>query len=238
MKIMSEIRDSFYNPQSKNFVRVNNFLAFLTIVSVFFIVLETVTSLSLYKGFFRIVEYITVFFFTLEYLGRLLTAPNKIKYATGFFGIIDLVAIIPTFFHLANLSFLKAARTIRILRFLRMIRLVKMVRVKNGDNEMRRDVNKLTVQIYFLTLFSAVLFFGSLIYFVEGSNPAFANIPLGMLWATKLTLGGIGQTVPATILGEMVSIGARFTGLLLFGLLIHIVGKFFEKILLGVNSEE
>jgi hypothetical protein len=59
-----------------------------------------------------------------------------------------------------------------------------------------------------------------------------------MLWAAKLTLGGIAQTSPETILGEIVAVGTRFTGLLLFGLLIHIVGKFFEKTLLGASSEE
>ncbi len=238
MEAISIVRDLFYNPRSKNFLRVNNFFAFLTIVSILFIVLETVTSLMVYERMFQIIEYVTVFFFTLEYLGRLFTAPSKIKYMTSFFGIVDLVAIVPTFLGLTNLSFLKAARSVRILRFLRMVRLVKMVRVKSGASNMQHDVDKLTSQIYLSALFSSILLFGTLIYFVEGTNPAFANIPLGMLWAAKLTLGGISQALPETVWGEVVSIGARFVGLLLFGFLIHIVGKFFEKILLGATLEE
>ncbi|MEA2098418.1 MAG: ion transporter [Patescibacteria group bacterium] len=238
MKVTLTVRDLFYNPRSKYFFRVNNFFAFLTIISILFIVLETVTSLAVYERMFQIIEYVTVFFFSLEYLGRLFTAPSKIKYITSFFGIVDLVAIIPTFFGLTNLSFLKAARSVRIFRFLRMVRLVKMVRVKNGASNMRHDVDKLTLQIYLFALFSSILLFGTLIYFVEGTNPAFANIPLGMLWAAKLTLGGISQALPETVLGEIIAVGARFVGLLLFGFLIHIVGKFFEKILLGATSEE
>ncbi len=238
MKVISTVRDSFYNPRSKNFLKVNNFFAFLTIVSILFIVLETVVSLAVYERTFQIIEYVTVFFFSLEYLGRLFTAPSKIKYVTSFFGIVDLVAILPTFFGLTNFSFLKAARSVRILRFLRMVRLVKMVRVKGGASNVQRDVDKLTLQIYLFALFSSVLLFGSLIYFVEGSNPAFANIPLGMLWAAKLTMGGISQALPETVFGEIISVGTRFVGLLLFGFLIHIVGKFFEKALLGVTSEE
>ena len=187
---------------------------------------------------FQAVEYVTVFFFSLEYLGRLFTAPSKIKYATSFFGIIDLVAIVPTFFGLTNLSFLKAARSVRILRFLRMVRLVKIMRVKSGASNIQHDVDKLTLQIYLFALFSSILLFGTLIYFVEGANPAFANIPLGMLWAAKLTLGGISQVLPETMWGEIISVGTRFVGLLLFGFLIHIVGKFFEKMLLGATSEE
>ena len=101
----------------------------------------------------------------------------------------------------------------------------------NTDNV--KAVQRLSIQIYILTLTMTVLAFGTMIYLVEGNNPAFANIPLGMLWAAKLTLGGISQVTPDTILGEIVSIGTRFVGLLLFGLLIHIVGKFFEKMLLG-----
>ncbi|MCK5084795.1 MAG: ion transporter [Candidatus Pacebacteria bacterium] len=238
MEATSIVRDLFYNPRSKNFLRVNNFFAFLTIVSILFIVLETVVSLMVYERMFQIIEYITVFFFTLEYLGRLFTAPSKIKYMTSFFGIVDLVAIVPTFLGLTNLSFLKAARSVRILRFLRMVRLVKMVRVKSGASNIQHDVDKLTSQIYLFALFSSILLFGTLIYFVEGTNPAFANIPLGMLWAAKLTLGGISQTLPETVWGEIISVGARFVGLLLFGFLIHIVGKFFEKILLGATLEE
>lgn len=226
---------AFVDNSNYLYVKVHNFLAFVTLVSVFFIAIETVQTLQVYQKLFKAVEYIAVAIFTLEYFSHLIVEKKKLKYIFSFYGIIDLVAILPTYFGLANLSFIKIARIARILRFLRMVRLAKMLRIRKGRNsaDAVKAVQRLSIQIYALTLVLSVLIFGTLIYLIEGSNPVFANIPLGMLWSLKLTLGGISQEVPNTITGEMISIGARFVGLLLFGLLIHIVGKYLEKTLLG-----
>ncbi|MCK5342526.1 MAG: ion transporter [Candidatus Heimdallarchaeota archaeon] len=232
---MKLLKRAFVEIGSPLYMRVNNFFALITLISVLFIVLETVDSMDPYLYIFKIIEWVTVILFTLEYSARLIAEKRKLKYILSFYGLVDLISVLPTYFGLANLSFLKVARITRILRFLRMVRLVKMMRVKNGKSgkDGAKEVQRLSIQIYILTLTMTVLIFGTLIYLVEGNNPAFENIPLGMLWAAKLTLGGISQVTPETIWGEIVSVGTRFAGLLLFGLLIHIVGKFFEKMLLG-----
>lgn len=218
------------------YMRVNNFFALITIVSVFFIVLETVESLRFLDPVFLAIEWVTVVLFTAEYIGRLIAEKRKIRYVFSFYGIVDLVSILPTYLGLANFSFLKMARITRILRFLRMVRLVKVMRMHGkgrGKKQASRDVQNLSIKIYILTLGMAVLLFGTLIYFFEGDNPVFANIPLGMLWAMKVTMGGVSQAMPGTVWGDIVSVLARFVGLVLFGLLIHIVGTFIEKLLLG-----
>ncbi len=236
---MKLLKKAFADYRSPIYMRVNNFFALITLISVLFISLETVESLQQYMKLFKIVEWVTVVLFSFEYAGRIVAEKRKFKYIFSFYGLVDLIAVIPTYFGLANFSFLKIARITRILRFLRMIRLVKMMRVKGGKStDGVKGVQKISIQIYLITLMFSVLVFGTLIYFIEGSNPVFANIPLGMLWALKLTLGGISQATPDTVFGELISVGTRFVGLLLFGMLIHIVGKYFEKMLLGSNTNE
>jgi voltage-gated potassium channel len=237
---MSILKRALVDIRSPLYMRVNNFFALVTLVSVLFIVLETVESLGVYAHVFKVVEWVTVVLFTLEYLGRLIAEKKKIAYIFSFYGLVDLIAVMPTYLGMTNLSFLKAARITRILRFLRMARLVKVLRVQNGDDTDKgaREIHRISIEIYVLALVMTVLTFGTAIYLVEGSNPTFANIPLGMLWAAKLTLGGIAHVSPDTVWGELISIGARFVGLLLFGMLIHIVGKYIEKMLLGSASAE
>ena len=109
---------------------VNDILAAFTILSVISIVLETVPAFVHLKPLFDTVEYTTVAVFTLEYFARMYAAPRKRDYIFGFFGIIDLLAIAPTYLTLANFTFLKTARVLRILRFLRAIRLAKIAELR------------------------------------------------------------------------------------------------------------
>jgi voltage-gated potassium channel len=173
--------------------------------------------------------------FTLEYVGRVVANKGHVRtYTLSFFGVIDLLAILPSFFGLSNLTFLKTARVLRILRLLRMVRLAKLAKMpRNKDPDEHTKLDMAAVQIYIAALLSVVLIFGTLIYITEGYRTEFVSIPHGMLWAMKVTIGGVPQYMPATIWGEFITIGARFSGLLLFGLLISIVGKALNKFLLG-----
>lgn len=64
-------------------------------------------------------------------------------------------------------------------------------------------------------------------------RPEFESIPLAMVWSAKVIMGGVPQHMPATVWGELVTIGTRFFGLLLFGLMISIMGNTLKKILFG-----
>ncbi len=237
-----KLRTILEDPTSTGFLITNDILAFVTILSVIAIVLETVPTLSHLTPWFDTVEYITVALFTLEYCARIYASPRKRDYVFGFFGIIDLLAIVPTYLTLANFTFLKTARVLRILRFLRMIRIAKITKMRTAsDTEDNVSLYWLNIGIYFLALTCAVLLLGGLMYIIEEGNSAFASIPLGMLWATKVVLGGLGGTslaqVPVTALGETVAIFARFCGLLLLGLLIHVTGNVLRISLLGKNQK-
>lgn len=239
-RLRLKLNEFFYHPEKRSFLVVNDVLAFFTLLSVFAIILETVESLRSYQVVFNYIEYITVALFTFEYIGRIIARKDKISYIFSFFGIIDLLAIIPTYLTLTNLTFLKTARVLRILRFLRMVRLAKLIRIETGqkkDMEEHAHLYRLNVRIYFFSLFSAVVVFGSLLYIFEGGQIGAANIPRGMIWAAKIITGGVAQHMPDTLFGDIVIIATRFTGLMLLGLLIFIVGDTVKKLLFGAPSD-
>jgi voltage-gated potassium channel len=223
---------AFARPTTKTFHVVQDFLALLTIVSIVALVLETVPALSGYSQTFLIVEWAVVSVFTLEYISRLYVTKPGYKYSLSFFGIIDLVSILPTFLGLGNFTFLKSARALRIIRLLRMLRLAKITR-SNVIAEENLSILSLNVLIYFVTLLFALMVTGTAMYLVEPTAAAFASIPAGMWWSLKVFMAGIPVTEPTTQLGELFFVLTRFIGLLLLGLLIGVVGNVFRAVLGG-----
>lgn len=236
MAFRTKLRNILDNPKTREFFVVNDVLAALTLLSVISIILETVAGFEHLAPLFTGIEYVTVVAFTLEYIARIYISKKPAHYVLSFLGIIDLLAIVPTYLGVANLTYLKSTRILRILRFLRILRLTKFSRTS-----FFYDVSPVTlnVMIYVTALLSAVTIFGSLIYIAEPGNASFANIPYGMLWAAKALLGGLGGSVesqiPLTQLGQMIGLVARFTGLLLIGLLVSVVGNIFRLLLTGTS---
>lgn len=235
------LRNVFYNPQSRHFFLINNVLAGITLISVASIILESVPSLSSYALLFTYIEYGVVTIFALEYLLRIYAnGKNAWNYIFSFIGIIDLLAVIPTFVTLGNATFLKTARSIRILLFLRVIRVAKLSRIPMAeleDIEHNTHLQRLNVHIYFVALLTVIILFGTLLYSVEGAiNPSYESIPQGMIEAAKIAMGGVAQNLPTTAYGDVVVILTRFAGLTLFGLLIHIVGNGVRRALFGPEA--
>jgi voltage-gated potassium channel len=158
-----------------------------------------------------------------------------LRYVFSFFGIIDLVAILPSVLGLANLTFLKSARTVRIIRLLRMMRLAKFSRAKD-KGKAAQSVYKINLEIYFLTLTLALLLIGSLFYIFENNAEA-SSIPSGMYWALKSILGGFPYPQPETLGGIIALILARFTSMILLGMMLGLVGMMVRKLLIGSESD-
>ena len=224
------------NPRSRWFAISNDVLAALTIISILGIALETVDAFTAYGAVFRSIEYTVVAVFTIEYLIRF--SGRGLKYTFSFFGIIDLLAVLPSYLAFANLTFLKSARILRILRFLRILRLAKLGRRLRHPTTAAEDMARLrwiNAQIYAFALLSAIVIFGAFVHAAEGGRPEFSNMFLGMLWSAKIILGGVPQTEVATLWGEVTVVLARFTGLALFGLLITVIGGFVQRLLFGTR---
>jgi len=242
------LRKSFVEQDSEEYRKVNNFIVILIFLSITIMVFESVDSIQQrFTLFFDLSEYFVVGVFTLEYLGALyfgkLTNGSRLKYMVSFWGIIDLLAIMPTYLRIINLSALKAVRIFRILRFLRMLRVLKLA--KHSADSVRKTkgkkVNtlKYDLQIYFFALISVVVVFGTLVYFAEnGQNEQFRNIPASMWWCfVTITTVGYGDMYPVTVAGKLIAIPTMLSGLVLFGMLMNVIGKAMMDLLFGKNSE-
>lgn len=150
------------------------------------------------------IEWFFTIIFTVEYLLRLSCVGKPIKYATSFYGVVDLLAIIPTYLSL----FLPGSQyllVIRILRILRIFRILKLVTYL-GEAQLlmqalRASRRKIAVFIY--TVLTLVVIFGSLMYVIEGEANGFTSIPRSVYWAiVTLTTVGYGDISPNTPLGQ------------------------------------
>lgn len=226
---------------AKYFVETQAFLTVVTIVSIISIILETVQSLSRYNDIFRIVELFAVVVFCAEYILRIWVSENRAKYIFSFWGFIDVISILPTFLTVANFTFLKSFRELRILRMLRVLRLGKISRsyLESQDKaKTQSDHNRINITIYFMTLFSMIIIFGSLLYAFEHNEYAYSNIPLAMVQSTRDLIGGLSLANTSTLGGNITIIVCRFVGLALFGLLIAIIGGVLNNLLFGDSERK
>ena len=215
---------------------IGGFLAAATILAVILVALETLPSLAKFNQYFTWAEYILVFIFSLEYITRLYQAPKKLTYIFSFFGLIDLIAILPSILGFTNLTFLKAARAVRIIRLLRILRLSKLTKLKKKENA-NQSVYLYNIEIYATALLIATLVLGSLFYIFEHHQTAGSSIPSGMFWSLKAILGGLNYPQPETLGGTITMVLTRLTSLILLGLLLSLAGTMLRKVLTGSEKD-
>ena len=184
-------------------------LLILILASVLAVILESVPSLDArYHNLFITVEWLFTIVFTIEYILRLYCVYKPWKYATSFFGIVDLLAILPTY--LSILFYQSHYLTvIRALRLLRVFRIFKLAKYSYGGKvilvALRQSRAKITVFLTFVILMTTLI--GSLMYVIEGgTNDGFRSIPQSIYWAiVTLTTVGFGDITPQTPLGRFFS---------------------------------
>jgi voltage-gated potassium channel len=152
-------------------------------------------------------EWIFTVLFTIEYGLRLISVERPGRYATSFFGIIDLLAILPTYLSIffPGAQYLLVIRLLRILRVFRVLKLAKYVASANVIMAaLRASAHKIAV--FMATVLILVTIVGSLIYFVEGAENGFTSIPRSIYWAiVTVTTVGYGDISPQTILGQLLA---------------------------------
>jgi voltage-gated potassium channel len=175
------------------------------LVSVVIVMLDSVSSVSTAYGelLYRLEWFFTVLF-TVEYLLRLACVGQPLRYAASFFGVIDLLAILPTYLSLflPGSQFLLVIRILRVLRIFRVFKLVKYIGEANLLlRSLRASSRKIT--IFLFTIFTLVIVFGALIYLIEGERNGFTSIPRSIYWAiVTMTTVGYGDISPKTNLGQ------------------------------------
>jgi len=190
-------------------------LLWAILLSVLTVVLESVKSVRVaYPGTFQFLEWFFTILFTAEYILRILTHPHPRKYITSFFGIIDLLAVLPTY---AGLFFLRShfLLTVRAFRLLRIFRILKLGRYMHESQVLISALKKSMYKIivFFGVVLTLVLFLGTLMYLVEGERNGFTSIPQSIYWAiVTITTVGYGDIAPATVLGKFISSVAMLIG--------------------------
>ncbi len=190
-------------------------LLWLIGLSVVCVMLESVPSIRRdYAQPLQIIEWGFTILFTLEYVVRLCVVRHPLRYARSFYGIIDVLSVLPTYL-VAFLPGVQALLVIRVLRMMRMFRVFKMVRHVNGAELLVRALYgaraKITVFFAFMLAISVVA--GTLIYLVEGPHGDFTSIPTSVYWAVvTITTLGFGDITPVTPMGRLLTSALALTG--------------------------
>ena len=207
--------DTFYG-------KLFDIVLLITIVSsVGAVMLESIDSIhQQYGDILRIFEWIVTILFTIEYFLRIYAVNKPLKYISSFMGIIDLLAIIPTYliFIFPAAHFFTVVRSIRLIRVFRVFKLSHYLRGAHTMQIALRS-SRPKIIVFLLSIMLLVIILGTLMYIIESSvrTNGFENIPNSIYWSIiTLTTVGYGNIVPMTILGKIV---ASFIMILGYGII-------------------
>ncbi len=183
-------------------------LMWAILLSVGVVFLESVPNISAkYGEELRIAEYFFTALFTVEYLLRLYSVKKPLNYAFSFFGIVDLLSVLPTFVEIL-LPGVASIRVIRILRLLRVFRVLKLVGFIKEASFLRGALwgARKKIMVFMSTVLVLVTILGTLVYIVEDAESGFTSIPRSIYWAiVTVTTVGYGDIAPVTVIGQTIA---------------------------------
>jgi voltage-gated potassium channel len=183
-------------------------LLIIIVLSISIVMLESVPSLhNDYGDFFEKAEWIFTAAFTLEYIARLISIKKPLKYVLSFYGVIDLLSIIPTYLgvFISGTNSLTVIRSLRLMRVFRILKLGKFIKEsKSLIDSLKASRHKILV--FLLSILTMVTILGTVMYLVEGGENGFDSIPRSIYWAiVTMTTVGYGDISPVTTLGQFIA---------------------------------
>jgi voltage-gated potassium channel len=183
-------------------------LLFAILGSILVVSLESVAAIRERAGtLLYLAEWFFTISFTIEYILRLYCIDGRLRYARSFFGLVDLLAILPTY-----LSFLipgaQGLTVIRVLRLLRVFRVLKLARFLGEASILTAALHasRHKIAVFLGTVSCIVVIMGSAMYLIEGAEAGFTSIPRGMYWAVvTMTTVGYGNIAPQSVLGQLLA---------------------------------
>ncbi len=207
-------------------------LLVLILLSVLAVMLETVSSFDLkYHKELIVFEWIFTSLFTIEYLLRIFSTRKPWKFIFSFYGIIDLVAILPMYlsFFFVGSSVIASIRALRLLRIFRILNITQYIGESNKLKSALRDSKAKIIIFLFVVVIICVLM-GTLMYLIEGKESGFSSIPLSIYWCiVTLTTVGFGDITPVTSLGRFIASIIMITGYGIIAVPTGIVSAEFTK---------
>lgn len=210
----------------------------LIVTSVVVVMLDSVVidSAPRLHIFLVVVEWAFTLTFTAEYALRLWCSPRPVRYARSFFGVVDLLAILPTYLSL----FVGGAHSLLMIRLLRVLRIFRILRLSEYWNEGNLLLRSLyaarrKILVFLFTVFVAASIFGAMMYVVEGPEHGFTSIPRGVYWAIiTITTVGFGDLVPQTALGQAIASLVMLVG---YSVIAVPTGIFTSEVLMELKRE-
>lgn len=189
------------------------------LVSVAVVMLESVATLRAdYSGALRAAEWFFTVIFTVEYALRLASVSRPLRYARSFFGVVDLLAVVPTYLSLLlpGAQYLLVVRVVRILRIFRVLKLAQYLSEAQVIVRALR-ASRRKIIVFVSAVLTLVTVLGSLMYLIEGEANGFTSIPASVYWAiVTLTTVGYGDISPQNPLGQAL---ASFIMILGYGII-------------------
>lgn len=194
-----------FEAETKAGKRFDVALLWLIVLSVAVVMLESVGYIHDEHGdLLFTLEIVFTVIFTIEYVMRLLVVQKPWKYAFSFFGLVDLLSIIPTYLAIFSIGS-SSLLVIRILRLMRIFRVLKLIGFVKEGQMLRKALNasRHKISVFLLAVSSSVVVLGTVMYLVEGPENGFTSIPRSIYWAViTLTTVGYGDIYPHTPIGQ------------------------------------
>lgn len=183
-------------------------LIWAILLSIAVICLESIKSIKAdYENIFFFLEWIFTGLFSLEYFLRVLSLKKPSSYIFSFYGIIDLLAIIPSFLGL----FVGGAHSLMVIRSIRLLRIFRLLKLSRyiGEAEVLSRAllsGRHKIAVFLMAVFTIAIFMGAVMYVIEGEASGFTSIPKGIYWAiVTMTTVGYGDLAPQTDLGRFLA---------------------------------
>ncbi len=241
------IHEAFADTSARSYSVVSNTVMWAIFASITLIVIETVDDLAVrYETFFTVAESIVVAIFVVEYAANVYVTRPRRRYIFSIWGLIDLVAVLPSLVGFLPMKQIRVVRVLRVLRFLRLLRVLKLARqvteaYQESSDKQQESTIRLDLEIYFLTMFSLLIIGSALMYYAESGAPdsKFVDIPTTMWWGmSTITTVGYGDLVPLTLAGKVIASATALGGMALIAMLTQVMGKAMLRGLFGGDEEE
>lgn len=222
-----KIYDVIFGYESKAGRWFDILLMLLIVSSVTAVLLDSIASIhDRFGGHLFQLELAFTVLFTIEYVLRLYSTPDRRRYIFSFYGIVDLLSILPTyiaFFYPSAVYLI----VVRIMRVLRVFRILKLLRYMGEANMLYAALqqSRRKIFVFLFSVLTLIIIFGALMFIIEGGEHGFDNIPQSIYWAiVTITTVGYGDIAPQTPLGQFIAAIAMICGYAIIAVPTGIIG--------------